>query len=177
MSAAQVGAIENLLEALFSARSPIATSAEQLAGGLARKTTLLRDALVLLAATPDAVIGSIGHPGAGMPDPILYFYEHVLAAYDRLERIRRGVYCTPRPLVDYLIRAVDDTLVRDFGKPAGLGDTGVSVLDPIPPGSFAGIRNRGEGHDLTDDPDRGLQAPGDLVRRPASRAAAAWRSS
>lgn len=65
-----------------------------------------------------------------MPDPILYFYEHFLAAYDRLERIRKGVYYTPRPLVDYLIRAVDDCLVRDFGKPAGLGSTGVSVLDP-----------------------------------------------
>ena len=228
VSAAQLAALENLLQAFFSARAPIVTSAEQLADGLARKTTLLRDAirallgtpgddgealrrlhefyrrslmsdmtdddfadtyaqtlvyalflarleggpvrdldaalaaiprdvpilrsaieplrvagrlpdpvatwlgdaLVLLAATPDAVIGSIGHPSAGMPDPILYFYEHFLAAYDRLERIRRGVYYTPRPLVDYLVRAVDDSLVRDFGKPAGLGDTGVSVLDP-----------------------------------------------
>ncbi len=228
VSAAQLGALDNLLSAFFSARSPIATTAEQLAGGLARKTTLLRDAirallgvpgddgealrrlhefyrrslmsdmtdddfadtyaqtlvyalflarleggpvrdldaalaaiprdvpilrsaieplrvagrlpapiatwlgdaLVLLAATPDAVIGSIGHPSAGMPDPILYFYEHFLAAYDRLERIRKGVYYTPRPLVDYLIRAVDDSLVREFGKSAGLGDTGVSVLDP-----------------------------------------------
>src|SRR5674476_822891 len=94
--------------------------------------TWLGDALVLLAATPDAVIGSIGHPSAGKPDPILYFYEHFLAAYDRLERIRKGVYYTPRPLVDYLIRAVDDSLVRDFGKPAGLGNTCLLYTSPSP---------------------------------------------
>ena len=225
---AQVAAFGALLSAFFSASAPSATSAEQLADGLARRTTLLRDAirglldpraaegdalrrlhefyrrslmsdmtdddfadtyaqtlvyalflarleggairdldaafraippeapilrsaveplraagrlpdvlgvwlgdaLNLLATTPDAVIGSIGHPSAGMPDPILYFYEHFLAAYDRLERIRRGVYYTPRPLVDYLVRAVDDVLRRDFGRGAGLGDKGLSLLDP-----------------------------------------------
>ena len=90
----------------------------------------LVDALHLLASVPDAVISSIGHPSAGMPDPILYFYEHFLAAYDKVERIRRGVYYTPRPLVDYLVRAVDDSLKRDFRKATGLGDQGVSLLDP-----------------------------------------------
>jgi len=47
----------------------------------------LTDSLHLLAATPNAIIESIGHPSVGKPDPILYFYEHFLAAYDRVERI------------------------------------------------------------------------------------------
>jgi len=90
----------------------------------------LIDQLHLLASTPQDVIAGIGHPAAGSPDPILYFYEHFLAAYDRAERIRRGVYYTPRPLVDYLVRAVNDALKRDFGKGLGLADDGVQVLDP-----------------------------------------------
>ena len=91
---------------------------------------VLEDGLHLLASTPDAVIQSIGHPAGDSPDPILYFYEHFLAAYDHAERIRRGVYYTPRPLVDYLVNAVDDTLKSVFGKAAGLADEGVSLLDP-----------------------------------------------
>jgi predicted helicase len=90
----------------------------------------LEDSLHLLAATPDAIIKTIGHPSAGTADPILYFYEHFLAAYDKVERIKKGVYYTPRPLVDYLVRAVDDTLKASFGKPLGLADKDVRLLDP-----------------------------------------------
>ena len=75
----------------------------------------LEDSLHLLAATPNSVVETIGHPSAGKSDPILYFYEHFLAAYDKVERIKKGVYYTPRPLVDYLVRAVDDTLRASFG--------------------------------------------------------------
>lgn len=90
----------------------------------------LNDSLHLLASTPNAIMHSIGHPTAGTPDPILYFYEHFLAAYDKVERIRKGVYYTPRPLVDYIVRAVDDTLKEAFGKPRGLADSSVRLLDP-----------------------------------------------
>ncbi len=90
----------------------------------------LTDSLHLLASTPDGIIRSIGHPSAGKPDPILYFYEHFLAAYDKVERIRKGVYYTPRPLVDYLVRAVHETLKSVFGRPLGLTDKGVRLLDP-----------------------------------------------
>lgn len=91
---------------------------------------LLNDSLHLLASTPNAIIHSIGHPTAGTPDPILYFYEHFLAAYDKVERIRKGVYYTPRPLVDYLVRAADDILRASFDKPLGLADKDVRLLDP-----------------------------------------------
>jgi hypothetical protein len=90
----------------------------------------LQDSLHLLAATPDSVVSTIGHPSAGTPDPILYFYENFLAAYDKVERIRKGVYYTPRPLVDYVVRAVHATLKSSFGKPLGLADKDVRLLDP-----------------------------------------------
>jgi GNAT superfamily N-acetyltransferase len=51
--------------------------------------------LHLLADTPNEIIASIGHPSAGKPDPILYFYEHFPAAYDSVERIAKGVYFAP----------------------------------------------------------------------------------
>jgi len=91
---------------------------------------VLTDALHLLAATPDPVMAAIGHPAGDKPDPVLYFYENFLERYDKAERIAKGVYYTPRPLVDYLVQAVDDTLREVFGKAAGLADKDVSLLDP-----------------------------------------------
>ena len=41
-----------------------------------------------------------------------------------------GFYYTPDPVVDFLVRAVDDLLRRDFGKPEGLADESVRLLDP-----------------------------------------------
>lgn len=56
-------------------------------------------------------------------DPIVHFYETFLAQYNPRLREQRGVYYTPTPVVDYIVRSVDALLVRDFGLPDGLGDT------------------------------------------------------
>ncbi len=69
------------------------------------------------------------HP-AGIADPLISFYETFLSAYDPQMRERAGVYYTPDPVVDFLVRAVDDLLIRDFGKPEGLADPSVRLLDP-----------------------------------------------
>lgn len=69
------------------------------------------------------------HP-AGIADPLIAFYGTFLAAYDPQLRERAGVYYTPDPVVDFLVRAVDDLLRRDFGKDAGLADESVRLLDP-----------------------------------------------
>jgi len=57
-------------------------------------------------------------------DPVLHFYETFLASYDAKMREARGVYYTPEPVVDYIVRSIDALLKRDFGVPAGLADTG-----------------------------------------------------
>ena len=43
-------------------------------------------------------------------DPFIYFYEDYLRAYDRETSKSRGVYYTPPPIVNFIVRAVDDIL-------------------------------------------------------------------
>ena len=63
-------------------------------------------------------------------DPYVYFYEDFLKAYDRETRKARGVYYTPPPVVNFIVRAVNDILKDTFGIAAGLADRKrVTVLD------------------------------------------------
>jgi predicted helicase len=63
-------------------------------------------------------------------DPFVFFYEPYLKAYDPAERKLRGVYYTPPPIVNFIVRAVDDILKESFGIPDGLADNKrVTVLD------------------------------------------------
>jgi predicted helicase len=56
-------------------------------------------------------------------DPIIHFYETFLAEYDPKLRKARGVWYTPEPVVNFIVRAVDDILKTEFGLPDGLADT------------------------------------------------------
>jgi predicted helicase len=56
-------------------------------------------------------------------DPIIHFYETFLAAYDPSLRKSRGVWYTPEPVVNFIVRAVDDILKTEFNLPQGLADT------------------------------------------------------
>lgn len=67
---------------------------------------------------------------AGFEDPVFHFYETFLAEYDRSLRESRGVYYTPEPVVDYIVRGVDWLLSNRFGKPDGLADRSALILDP-----------------------------------------------
>lgn len=63
-------------------------------------------------------------------DPFIYFYEDYLKAYDPAMRKGRGVYYTPPPIVNFIVRAVDDILKESFGIRDGLADNNrVTVLD------------------------------------------------
>lgn len=59
----------------------------------------------------------------GRKDPILHFYETFLAEYDPKLREVRGVYYTPEPVVQFIVRAVDDVLKQHFGLRDGLADS------------------------------------------------------
>jgi predicted helicase len=56
-------------------------------------------------------------------DPMIHFYETFLSEYDPRLRKSRGVYYTPEPVVNFIVRAVDDILKTEFGLPQGLADT------------------------------------------------------
>ena len=56
-------------------------------------------------------------------DPIIHFYEDFLSEYDPKLRKARGVWYTPQPVVNFIVRAVDDILKTEFDLPQGLADT------------------------------------------------------
>jgi predicted helicase len=56
-------------------------------------------------------------------DPVVHFYETFLGAYNPALRKARGVWYTPQPVVNFIVRAVDDILKSEFNLPEGLADT------------------------------------------------------
>lgn len=58
-----------------------------------------------------------------MSDPIIHFYETFLSEYDPKLRKQRGVWYTPAPVVNFIVRAVDEVLKTEFGLKEGLADT------------------------------------------------------
>nr|WP_293285151.1 type ISP restriction/modification enzyme [Allomuricauda sp.] len=61
-------------------------------------------------------------------DPIIHFYETFLSEYDPKLRKARGVWYTPQPVVQFIVRAVDDILKSDFDLPQGLADTSKTTI-------------------------------------------------
>lgn len=55
-------------------------------------------------------------------DPMIHFYEDFLSCYDPTTKKKFGVYYTPQPVVEFIVRAVDDILKSDFNLPKGLAD-------------------------------------------------------
>lgn len=56
-------------------------------------------------------------------DPVVHFYETFLGEYNPALRKARGVWYTPQPVVNFIVRAVDDILKTEFDLPQGLTDT------------------------------------------------------
>lgn len=61
-------------------------------------------------------------------DPIIHFYETFLAEYDPKLRKSRGVWYTPEPVVNFIVRAVDDILKDEFGLEQGLADNSKTTI-------------------------------------------------
>lgn len=56
-------------------------------------------------------------------DPVIHFYETFLGKYNPALRKSRGVWYTPQPVVNFIVRAVDELLKTEFNLPLGLADT------------------------------------------------------
>jgi predicted helicase len=68
--------------------------------------------------------------GIAIKDPYVYFYEDFLAYYDKKLRKSKGVYYTPPPVVNFIVRAMDDILKKSFQIAEGLADrNNVTILD------------------------------------------------
>ena len=77
---------------------------------------------IFLACNVEEILKNYGK-STKMEDPIIHFYETFLSEYDPKLRKARGVWYTPAPVVNFIVRAVDDILKTEFDLPQGLADT------------------------------------------------------
>ena len=79
---------------------------------------------LLLHTKTDSIIADFNRQtGGGREDPVIHFYEEFLSEYDKSQQVQRGVYYTPQPVVNFIIKAVDDILKKSFGINDGLAST------------------------------------------------------
>jgi predicted helicase len=82
---------------------------------------------IFLACNVEEILKNYGK-STKMEDPIIHFYETFLAEYDPKLRKARGVWYTPAPVVNFIVRAVDDILKTEFGLPQGLADSSKTTV-------------------------------------------------
>jgi len=73
-------------------------------------------------ADMEAVLRDFGDKNR-QEDPVIFFYELFLKEYDPKKRTQRGVFYTPRSVVSFIVRSVDELLRTEFGLADGLADT------------------------------------------------------
>lgn len=64
-----------------------------------------------------------------MNDPVIHFYETFLSEYNPALRKSRGVWYTPAPVVNFIVRAVDDILKTEFNLKDGLASTETTEIE------------------------------------------------
>ncbi len=82
---------------------------------------------IFLACNVEDMLKNYGR-ATKMEDPIIHFYEDFLSQYDPALRKARGVWYTPAPVVNFIVRAVDDILKTEFDLPQGLADTSKTTI-------------------------------------------------
>jgi len=93
---------------------------------------------IFLACNVDEILKNYGKT-TKMEDPIIHFYEDFLSEYDPELKAKRGVWYTPAPVVNFIVRAVDDILKTEFDLSQGLADTSkttIKVKTDIPDKNF-----------------------------------------
>ncbi|SFG77891.1 type ISP restriction/modification enzyme, partial [Oribacterium sp. WCC10] len=61
--------------------------------------------------------------GGGKEDPVIYFYEGFLDAYEKEQKKRGGVYYTPASVVNFMVRSVHSLLRSEFDIKNGMAST------------------------------------------------------
>ncbi len=69
----------------------------------------------------EAILDQIGSTARG-GDPVIHFYEDFLKKYDPRKRLDAGVFYTPQPAVEFIVRAVDEVLRTRFQLQMGIAD-------------------------------------------------------
>ncbi len=82
---------------------------------------------IFLACNVEEILKNYGK-ATKMEDPIIHFYETFLSEYDPKLRKSRGVWYTPQPIVNFIVRSVDEILKTEFDLPQGLADTSKTTI-------------------------------------------------
>lgn len=104
---------------------------------------------ILRAADLKSILADFGKT-TGQNDPFLHFYETFLAEYDPKLRKSRGVYYTPEPVVNFIVRAVDDILEKEFNLPQGLADISKVKIKKIVEGAVVS-KGKNKGTDIFEE--------------------------
>lgn len=84
---------------------------------------------LLMHTKTDAIIADFNRQtGGGREDPVIHFYEEFLTAYDKMQKVQRGVYYTPQPVVNFIVRAVDTIIKDSFNLEDGLASTATKTI-------------------------------------------------
>ena len=83
----------------------------------------INDVLDLLRNTNIEAIKAAFNDLNPAEDPVIRFYQDFLQEYDAKQRVKRGVFFTPRPVVSYIVRSVHKLLQTAFGLEDGLAST------------------------------------------------------
>ncbi|MEI7850771.1 MAG: type ISP restriction/modification enzyme [Kiritimatiellales bacterium] len=89
---------------------------------------------VFRATNVEALLKNFGK-STKTSDPIIHFYETFLSEYDPKLRKARGVWYTPEPVVNFIVRAVDELLKTEFGLKDGLADTSKTKIKVVAQGT------------------------------------------
>ena len=95
---------------------------------------------IFLASDVSKIMKNFGK-STKQDDPVVHFYETFLGEYNPALRKARGVWYTPQPVVNFIVRAVDDILKDEFDLPQGLADTSktkITVKVPTHDKRYAG---------------------------------------
>lgn len=125
---AQVSDIGTAIQALAAGHALLSRALEVLTADEARQEARmsLRVLQRVVDRLPTDMLGRTDEGG----DPLLYFYEHFLAAYDPELRRNAGVYYTPPEVVHAQVRLIERLLVDRLGRRLGFADSSVLTLDP-----------------------------------------------
>ena len=103
------------LEAFFEQVHDQAESLDLPGSGLLQLVADLR------ATNVEAILDQFGSSAKG-GDPVIHFYEEFLKRYDSRMRADAGAFYTPQPVVEFMVRMVDEALRTRFGLPLGIAD-------------------------------------------------------
>ena len=103
------------LEAFFEQVHDQAESLDLPGSGLLQLVADLRETNV------EAILDQFGSTAKG-GDPVIHFYEEFLKRYDSKMRADAGAFYTPKPVVEFMVRMVDEVLRTRLGLPLGIAD-------------------------------------------------------